>query len=280
MKKAFLFILLAISLTSCEEVVNTLSGDSQIVQGLKEALRVGTDSAVHRLSAKGGYLDDAAVKIGLPEDAVTTFRAVQSIYAVPAVQTVMKAAGMDLTSDFENVLITAFNEAAENAAPQAANIFVSAITDMTIADGKTILFSSDTIAATKYLRTSTETKLTLAFSPVISNSMNNVHVGDYTATTAWTFFAEQNNKLAEIAEKPAVKTALMIAQVTNSEGVSKITSTISAIKPVPTDLGDYVTGKALNGLFTKVGNQEHKIRTDATARVNKLLQDVFGQLDK
>ena len=279
MKKVFLSLFLVMSLASCDKVLNTLMGDGDIVAGLKEALRVGTDSAVVRLNRPGGYLNDQAVKILLPEGAQTTFRAVQSITAVPAVHTAMQVAGMGLTADFKGVLETAFNTAAEHAAPEAAGIFVSAITGMSIADGKQILFSSDTVAATTYLRANTEGDLTTAFAPVVSTSMNSVKVGGYTATQAWEFFAEQNNKLASIAATPTVQAALTAASVFNSSGVNAITSAVALIQPAPTDIGEYVTGKALNGLFTKVGEQEHKIRTDASARVNKLLQDVFGQLD-
>ena len=281
MKKAFLYVLVALSLASCEELLNGLkNNDGNIVAGLKEALRVGTDTAVFRLSRSGGYLADAAVKILIPEEAQTTFRAVKAIAAVPDVQAVMKVAGMDLTEGFENVLITAFNEAAEHAAPKATDIFVSAIRGMSIDDGKEILFSKNNdTAATSYLRKTTWVALTTAFAPVISTSMNSVRVGDYTATSAWEFFAEQNNKLASIAASDEVKLALIGASLFYGKEVAEINSTIKTIQPVSTDIGAYVTGKALNGLFTKVGDQEHKIRTDASARVNKLLQEVFGMLD-
>jgi hypothetical protein len=285
MKKVFLCFLLALNFASCDKVnkiLENLLGNDDIVAGLKEALRVGTDSAVVKLSAEGGYLRDEAVKILLPEEAQTTFKAIEALQTVssnPLVGNLLGAAGLDMPADLEKTLETAFNRAAEDAAPKATNIFVNAITNMSIDDGKEILFSKDTVAATKYLKVNTETELTDAFSPVVSTSMDNVAVSGFTVTEAWTLFADQNNKLASIAARDDVQTALTLASITNSAGVANIRSTVNSVKPVSTNIGGYVTGKALDGLFTKVGAQEHKIRTDASARVNKLLQDVFGQLD-
>jgi len=277
MKKVLLFALAALSLASCDRLLDSLiNNEDDIVRGLKEALSVGTDTAVVRLSRSGGYLTDQTVKILIPEEAQTTFGAVRAIAKAPAVavlQSAMKEAGVTLTSDFEGVLVTAFNEAAEKAAPKAAGIFKGAITRMSIADGEAILFSDDTIAATTYLRKTTEADLTAAFAPDISASMDKVG-----ATDAWAIFAEQNNKLASIAQRDDVKLALAAASLLGPEA-AEVRTAISSIKPVETSIGAYVTGKALNGLFTKVGAQEHKIRTDASARVSQLLQDVFGRLD-
>ena len=285
MKKAFLYILLAISLTSCDEVVNSL-GDGNIVEGLKQALTIATDTAVHRLSAPGGYLDDQIVKIGLPPQAETTFKAMealQTVSSLPLVGDLLSSAGLGINANYKDILITAFNRAAEDAAPQATQKFVSAITNMTIADGKTILMSDDTIAATRYLRTNTETDLIGAFGPVISESLSKVEVTAFdkslTANQVWDTYAEQNNKLADfIASSPLVQTALGLASKVPS--LSNEVAIIQSVKRTDTDLGVYVTGEALNGLFTKVGSQEHKIRTDVNARVTDLLRDVFAKQDK
>jgi len=55
---------------------------------------------------------------------------------------------------------------------------------------------------------------------------------------------------------------------------------LNNMQPVNTNLSGYVTEQALNGLFTCVGNEEKNIRENPKARVNTVLQSVFGQLDK
>jgi hypothetical protein len=54
---------------------------------------------------------------------------------------------------------------------------------------------------------------------------------------------------------------------------------VQAVQEVNTDLSDYITGRALDGLFTKVADQEYQIRTNVDARVNDVLKKVFGRLD-
>jgi hypothetical protein len=62
---------------SCDGVDSLIGGDdSETVTGLKSALKVGIDTAAHDLSQKDGYLADAAVKIGVPDEAATTFKAI------------------------------------------------------------------------------------------------------------------------------------------------------------------------------------------------------------
>ena len=281
MKKAFLYILLVFSFSSCEKVVNNLTTDNT-VDGLKEALRVCTVIASEQLGMEDGYLMDETVKICLPEEAQTTFKAVKTIQSilnhpsVPSSLSVIDVSGLD--ADFENVLITAFNRAAEDAAPQSVEIFVAAINSMTIDDGTNILFSSNKQAATNYLAEKTTGDLTLAFSPVINESLDKVKIADYNATTAWATYATKNNQLATTLKNSVVQsginTAVEFNLITNEQK-----SLINSIDVVKTDLGEYVTSKALDGLFNKIGTHEYKIRTDATARINDLLRDVFGKLD-
>ncbi|MDR0872045.1 MAG: DUF4197 domain-containing protein [Prevotellaceae bacterium] len=279
MKKAFLFILLAISLTSCEEVVNSLTKDNT-VDGLKEALRVGTSVAVQQLGKENGYLGDEAVKIDLPPEAQTTFQAVKTIQPIlsnPLVSSALGALNVQgLDANLENVLITALNRAAEDAAPKSVDIFINTINGMTINDGTNILFSTNNQAATDYLADKTTTELQAAFSPVVNASLNEVSVANYTATEAWATFAEKNNQLAA-----AIKSAETGINLAGSLGLlsSDQIQKINSVKSVNTDLGGYVTGKALDGLFKKIAGEEFKIRTDASARVNDLLRKVFGQLD-
>ena len=141
--------------TSCEPEEGGLSNE-EIVQGLKAALQVGTDTSVTTLNAQDGYFADLAVKILLPPEADVIYDQLSSI------------PGGSLLVD--NTIKT-INRAAEDAAIQAKPIFLDAITNITIADGVNILFGDDT-AATHFLRVNTYTNLQAAFQPQISTSLN------------------------------------------------------------------------------------------------------------
>ncbi|MGD1846484.1 MAG: DUF4197 domain-containing protein [Salibacteraceae bacterium] len=129
--------------------------NSEIVSGLKEALRVGTDTSVVTLNAVDGYYADDAVKILLPPEASVIF---DNLSLIPG--------GSALV---ENT-IKSINRAAEDAAVEAKPIFVDAITNMSIADGVAILFGTDT-AATSFLKTNTYTGLESTFLPKIETSL-------------------------------------------------------------------------------------------------------------
>ncbi len=263
---------------SCDEassVFDALSEDTDIATGLKSALSVGIDTAATRLSKKGGYLNDIAVKIGMPEEAMTTFKAVQSISNNSTINSVLQATNTTIPN--EDTFIELFNGAAEDAAPKSVNIFKSAITKMTINDAESILFGEDN-AATSYLMANTATQLQDAFHDPVTKSLNSVKVAGVTTTDAWSTFANYNNKIA---------TALTDSKIAAAVGIAKTTGVISAsqgkqldaIQTVNGDLSNYITGRALDGLFTKVADQEFQIRTNVDARVNDVLKKVFGRLD-
>lgn len=149
-------------------------------------------------------------------------------------------------------LVLKMNRAAEDAANEATPIFKDAITGMSINDAKGILFGSDS-AATTYLKGKTQARLTSAYAPKINNSLSKVG-----ATQAWKALADPYNKFAN----------------------STVGKFIKGVKPINADLGNYVTNKALSGLFYKVREEEGKIRKNPVARVTSLLQRVFGELDK
>ena len=151
--------------------------------------------------------------------------------------------GQKLVDEF----VVSMNRAAEDAAQEAKPIFVDAVRKMTINDGKAILTGTDT-AATNYLRVNTFTSLQSAFRPKIQTSMEKVK-----AQQAWKSLTSAYNVLPEfIRGGPAIDT----------------------------DISNYVTGRALSGLFVVVGQEEKKIRLDPIKRVTDLLQRVFGSLDK
>jgi hypothetical protein len=134
--------------------------------------------------------------------------------------------------------ILSMNRAAEDASKSAAPIFLSAIKNMTLNDGLSILRGSDT-SATTYLRSATTAQLVAAFKPVIDESLKKVG-----ATKYWTDIFSTYNRFS--------------------------------FSKVDADLSSYVTTKALNGLFYYVAEEEKKIRKDPVARVSDILKKVFG----
>lgn len=137
---------------------------------------------------------------------------------------------------------TSLNRAAEEAAKTAAPVFLSAIKNMTVSDGMAILKGADT-SATHYLKNATSTELYTQYKPIVKDAINKVKVTQY-----WDPLVKKYNKL------PGVK------------------------KQNP-DLEDYVTKKAMAGLFLLVSDEEAKIRKDPAARVNDILKKVFGYAD-
>jgi hypothetical protein len=135
--------------------------------------------------------------------------------------------------------VVGMNRAAEKAVPFAKAIFWDAIGQMTFDDASKILNGSDT-AATDYFKSRTSKKLHTAFRPSVETVMNDVGVN------------RQYNEL--IGRYQSVPFAQSIAF----------------------DVNQYVTEKATDGLFFVVAQEERKIRTNPTARVNDLLREVFG----
>jgi hypothetical protein len=137
------------------------SGDSlgKIIAGLKEALSIGTGNAVVDVSRVGGYFQNQAIKILLPQEIQKT-------------GTMLRKFGFGkVVDDFEHSM----NTAAEQAAPKAKAIFLDAITQMTFDDARQILNGPDT-AATDYLRAKTSMAIAGLFRPIITDSMNKVGV--------------------------------------------------------------------------------------------------------
>jgi hypothetical protein len=151
--------------------------------------------------------------------------------------------GMDKqVNDFETTL----NRAAEEASKEAAPIFINAIKEMSIADGFGILKGADN-AATNYLREKTTAQLITAFSPKVNTAIQTVNLTKY-----W---------------EPLTK-------------AYNATTFISGNAKVDTDLGKYITDRAIVGLFKLVETEELKIRKDPIARVSDILKKVFSTLDK
>lgn len=226
------------SCEKAEEFLETTTGltDEEIIEGLKSALAVGTDTASTNLSALNGYYGDELVKILLPEEAGVI---VDNISRLPG------GIGQSLIDE----AVLAINRAAEDAASKAAPIFVSAIEGITISDGLSILNGADD-AATAYLKTNTYSDLDSAFTPEISSALNKDIIGGVSAESAYSTLINAYN------------TASLNGTIFNEVTTNSLT--------------EHTTQRALDGLFIKVADQEAKIRSDINHRVNDILKKVFG----
>ncbi len=139
--------------------------------------------------------------------------------------------------------IKKLNRAAEEAVKEAKPIFVDAIKQMTFQDAKNILMGGDN-AATEYLKKTTTDKLYQKFYPVVQNSFKKVG-----ADQIWNQIISRYNK-------------------------------VPFVQKVNPDLNDYVTRKALEGVFKKIEVEEKKIRSDVQERTTDLMKKVFALQDK
>ena len=197
--------------------------EEDIVNGLKQALEVGTRNAVAAVSQKDGYLKNPKIKIPLPEN-------------VQKFEKILRATGFGSQVDqFE----LSMNRAAERAAPEAKSIFWGAIKQMTFSDARQILDGPDD-AATRYFEEKTSGRLQEIFKPITRQAMAEVGV-------------TRNYQLIDDKIK-----------------------TIPFADRMSFDLDQYVTEKALGGLYLMLAEEEEKIRRDPAARVTSLLKKVFA----
>lgn len=206
---------------------NSLTNE-EVVSGLKEALSVGVQNAVSVTSVKDGFLENAKIKLPFPPSAEK-----------------MRQRAMDWGMESQvDQIVTTLNRAAEDAAGEAAPIFLNAVKNMSVNDGFKILNGGDG-AATEFLRRQTTKDLIVAFSPKVEESIKKVKLTEY-----WNPVASRYNKAARFTSD----------------------------EPVDDDLNRYVTERAVDGLFLMVEQEENKIRKDPKARVTKTLEKVFGNL--
>ena len=191
--------------------------------GLKEALNVGITNTIAYLGKKDGYFGHAAVKILLPEKVRKLEPALRGIGYGPQI----------------DEFTLSMNRAAEKAAPLAADIFSSAIAEMSFDDANKILRGGDT-AATDYLKSKTYNKLLEKFQPEVRKAMSEYQV------------TQQYDALNARAQSIP-----LVGQAVNL------------------DVNHYVSSKALDGLFLILSKEETNIRTNPKARVTDLLKDVF-----
>jgi len=133
------------------------------------------------------------------------------------------------------------NHAAETAVAQAKPIFKQALQHMSVADAKDILTGGDG-AATAYFRRATSAQLTEKFKPIVISATSKLGLA-----AKYDQYAGKASQLGLLSARDA-------------------------------NLDDYVTAKALDGLFSRIAQEEHEIRKDPLGQTSSLVRKVFGAL--
>ena len=150
----------------------------------------------------------------------------------------LKATGQGASVD---ELVTAMNRAAEAAVPEAKSLLLSAVKNMSVEDGRQILSGGDR-SVTDFFAKKTREPLGAKFLPIVTRATQKVSLADkYNAV------AGQAADLGLLDKKDA-------------------------------DIQKYVTGKALDGLYLMIGEEERKIRKDPVGTGSAILKNVFGSL--
>ncbi len=199
-----------------------LSND-EIADGLREALRVGTERVVDQVGTTDGFNLDPDIHIPLPgplQDA----------------QKLMSSVGM---SDMADDLELRLNRAAEAAAPEAQQLFVDAISEMSLEDAQRIYDGPDD-AATRYFQEKMSPALAERMEPIV------------------------NDALADVGA------------IQSFDAMMSQYDSLPLAPDVKTDLTDYTVEQAMDGIFHYVAKEEAAIRQNPAARSTELLQKVFG----
>ncbi|MFW6327357.1 MAG: DUF4197 domain-containing protein, partial [Bacteroidota bacterium] len=273
MKKVIGYLLagfMVVTILGCEELLDSIESDElttdDIVEGLKKALEVGTDSASANLSAVNAFYQNPVLKIPLPPEA-EQLRALITNNGLSQY--------LDLDKQFENVVLSV-NRAAEEAAGEAAPIFKTAITDLSVTHAIDILNGQvpanlksagavfDSTAATGYFKIKTYDPLTNLFAPKINAKLDQDLGLGFSANQAWiTLVTTYNSAYNTI----------------NSNFLTNwVIDTYNLPEGIEADLGVFCTTRALDGLFLKVGEEEVKIRRDPYQWAVDILQRVFGSV--
>lgn len=237
MKKIFIFAVLATFIT-------TSTSYSQILKKAQKFIEENTNSGFTEEEAASGIKEALTkgvrkgVEMVSKEDGYFGDAEIKIPFPEEAKQMEDKLRAIGMGNKVDEVVLT-INRAAEDAAEKAKDIFVGAIKEMTVNDAINIVKGEEN-AATNYLQTHTTEELTRQFSPVIDESLKKVN-----ATKYWGDAVSTYNK-------------------------------IPLVKKMNPDLTEYVTQKAIEGLFVKIAKEEKEIRANPAARTSELLRKVFG----
>lgn len=213
-------------------------------RGLREALTNGAVAAVLRLGRTDGYWGDPVVRIELPDPLDDVQRGLRPL----------RASGM-----LDDLHLRS-NRAAEAAAPQARQIFIDAIRTFTIDDIVGVVRGSET-AGTQLLSARTRPGLLGLFRPPMVSTLQSSG-----ASPAFDRVASRYNR--EIGRLGG------LGGLGGATGAPQQTSGAQ----LRDQFADYCVGRALDGLFHYVGEEERAIRRDPARRTSDLLRRVFGNL--
>jgi len=259
MKKTLFNLAIVILLSACSTTSTLMQSlmyddglsESEIVEGLKTALDIGTNKAVKIVSDPDGYLEDQAIKIILPPE---MNRIIEDLREAPGGEQIYQATIQPIVKD----LVTAINRSASDAATQAGPIFKSALTEMSFVDAWAILRGEYNNAgrrsATQYFQDKTSNSLSNLFQPSIDASLDKPLIANTSANTLWDKFLNAYNT---VRKSPA--------------------NLLMKLEPVEEpDLSNYVTRRALDGLFVKIADEEEAIRNDPYQYTSNIIRKVFG----
>ncbi len=201
----------------------SMLSQGEIAAGLKQALEVGTGNVVSQLGQRDGFARDPSIHIPLPE-------------SLAGVQQALGAIGMSgMLDDLELRL----NRAAEVATPKAKQLFLDAITEMTLTDVQAIFRGPDD-AATRYFQGKMSRPLAAEMSPIVQDSL-----ADVGAVKKYDEVMGQYRALPFVPDAKA-------------------------------NLTTYVVEKGMDGIFHYLAREEAAIRQNPAKRTTELLQRVFG----
>ena len=233
------FLLLSVpafGLTACEtldpSILEGVLGSGLLSQaeaaaGIRAALNNGIGHAVSTVGRTDGFWANNRIRIPLPK-------------ALQDIQDVVQPLGLGgLLGDLQ----TQLNRGAEKAAPVAKDIFIDAVTGLSIQDAINIVRGPDN-AATEYLQDRTSGRLTELFSPIMENALSQ--------TGALQLMDQFTGQLNSVPFAPSLSA--------NAKS----------------DLIRHGVDFGLSGVFTYIGDEEKAIRENPAKRTSEILRRVFG----
>lgn len=210
----------------------------------KVALKQGVDYAIKSLGKDGGFLNDKSVKIPLPESLQSSAEIAKKLGAESLITNVEKA----------------MNDAASEAVPKTAEVFYNTISKLSVDDATTILKGSQS-SLTDYFHKNSYDELVKVISPIVK---------EYTDKNQLTMYYKNLTAYYE----------------DNKKSIPYLNEAMTSIKDygldsfLPTsdeNIDEYVTKKAIDGLFSKIAKEEKAIRENPLEQSSKLLRDIFAK---
>lgn len=234
MKRVIVILMLAACFCGCDMLLSTTGGSSlnsmsqtELGKAVKELLQTSANNSLAKLGVTNGFFQNGEVKIPFPP-------------ALQKVEEKLKQVGF---GNQVNQFTEKLNRSAEDAASGVKEIFMTAITQMTINDALGIILGNDD-AATEYMKKTTTSAITTKVSSVVAKSNEKIKLASY-----WTPLATKYNAVMALT------------------GGSQVN----------VDLTQYVTERAVAGIFKIMAKEEKVIRTNTSAQTSSLLRTVFGK---